>query len=81
MALEPLVNGLIGDTQVGVAAEPGYDAWDTEVAYPLPELCLPSVRDSFEAPPGEGLLSERRLVLGSGPAMPFVRSRAKACCV
>ena len=41
MALEPLVDGLVGDAEVGVPGQRGHDPGDANVAHPAAELGVP----------------------------------------
>jgi hypothetical protein len=66
VTLQPFVDGLVGDAQVGIAGKDGHDAWDTVVAHPLAELGLPAAGDSFVAPLGKGVVSEHRFPFESG---------------
>jgi len=49
MALEPLVDGLIGDTEIGVVGQAGDDAGHAEVGHPAAELGLPAIGGALEA--------------------------------
>jgi hypothetical protein len=45
VALEPLVDGLVGDAQVGVVGQAGDDAGHAEIGHPAAELGLPAIWD------------------------------------
>ena len=64
VALEPLVDGLIGEAQIRIVGERLHDARDAEVSHPSTELGLPLRGDSPVASPGQSVLPEHLSPLG-----------------
>lgn len=60
VALEPLVDSLVGDAQVGVVGECGDDTGHAEVGHPAAELGLPAVWGALEPAEFKRLLAEHR---------------------
>jgi hypothetical protein len=60
VALEPLVDGLVRDAQVGVVGQPGDDAGHAEIGHPAAELGLPAVGVALEPAEFKRLAAEHR---------------------
>lgn len=77
VALQPLVDSLVGDAEVGIVGECRHDARHAHVAHPSTELSVPPRGDSSVAPSGEGVMPKHPLaswragqIRGAGNVLP-----------